>query len=52
MAAKSFREDLRRARLEAISAPKPVLTPKTKAADVKPVVVVEPKITKINKETE
>lgn len=56
MAAKTFREDLRRARLEALAAPKstpkPISKPETKPVEVKPPVATEAKTTKIKKEME
>jgi len=55
MAAKSFREDLRKARLEAISKPKPaptpVFVPKTEPVEAKTVFTTENKV-KTKKEVE
>lgn len=50
MATKSFREDLRRARLEAISAPKPAPKPQTKPVEIKPAFEFDAKSTKTKKE--
>lgn len=52
MAAKTFREDLRRARLETLAAPKPISKPETKPVEVKPSIATEAKTTKIKKEVE
>lgn len=55
MALKVFREDPRRARLEAIKAPKAVVVPQikiqAKPVEAKPVLVTDTKITQIKKET-
>jgi hypothetical protein len=52
MATRSFREDIRRARLEAISAPKQISKPEAKPVEVKSAVVADPKTNKIKKEME